>query len=247
MPEPYRSPGELLAEAAEDGAVAGFGADGVDLEFVERTPSRFEADYLLAGDICEVADAAQQPFRHPHGPARTATGAGMTKRSVRGKGRCSLPASEERFGPGPAPDMFRGGCYRLAGCRGLGATVAIAISRVVNRQDVSNRSVMARGARGDCQAGPQRVLIALADPVGQGRLSSGLQGRTRWVWSRVHSALSEELNRWNERLPGTCFLCSGSLPADCSSVHQVGVGYRASGYAADAGPVPELKLAEHEL
>ena len=70
--EPHRSPGELLDEAAEDGAVAGFEADGVDLELIERTPSPFEADHLLAGDIGEVADAAQQPFRHPHGPARPA-------------------------------------------------------------------------------------------------------------------------------------------------------------------------------
>ena len=70
--ETYRSSGELLDEAAEDGAVAGFEADGVDLELIERTPSTFEADHLLAGDIGEVADAAQQPFRHPHGPARPA-------------------------------------------------------------------------------------------------------------------------------------------------------------------------------
>ena len=200
MPETYRFPGELLAE---DGAVAGFGADGVDLELIERTPGRFETDHLLAGDNCEVADAAQQPYSH--GPARTATGAGMTKRPVRGKGRCSLPASRnglgEQLGPGRAPECSMAGSYRLASCRGLGVTMAIATPRVVNGQDVPNRSVMARGARGGCRAGPQRVLIALADPVGQGRLSSGLQGRTRWVWSRVHSALSEELNRWNERLP----------------------------------------------
>ena len=91
------------------------------------------------GDICEVEDAAQQPFRHPHGPARTATGAGEETWlfAVLTEGSVLAAGLEEWFGPGPAPDMSVAGAtgWRVAADSERQGDC----SREVNGQDVPNR------------------------------------------------------------------------------------------------------------